>query len=145
MKIAVMILFSLSVFTVAAQPLRDFKTKTESNETERTQMLDQLRNDTKNRIKQEVGFVVKHFNVHGDYAWMEGTVQRKDGKPLTLPDEYMDCCHIEALFKRVNGSWLLKDHKAFSADVWYMCLLDQYTDADKIIFPEEIRESVRCN
>jgi hypothetical protein len=51
-------------------------------------MLDLLRNSIKNDIEQDVIFVVNHFLVAGNYAWMEGTVQRKDGKTLRFPDDY---------------------------------------------------------
>lgn len=145
MKTTLLLLFTCAVCTAGAQPLRDFKTKNESNITERTQMLDLLRIDTKNQIEQDVVFVVNHFKVLGSYAWMEGIVQRKDGKALRLPDEVMDCCHIEAFFKKVKGSWILKDRRAFSTDVWYMCLLDQYPEASPMIFPAAARESLYCD
>ncbi|NBV09591.1 MAG: hypothetical protein EBR91_04165 [Flavobacteriia bacterium] len=116
------------------QTLRDFKKKTETNAKERTAMLDLLRMDIKNSLEQDVVFVVNHFKVYGSYGWMEGTVQRKDGKALVFPDEGYDCCHVEALFKKVNGAWILKQNGAFSTDVSYTCILSTYPSANRQIF-----------
>jgi hypothetical protein len=76
--------------------------------------------------------------VYGAYAWMEGTVQRKDGKELKFPDEAYDCCHAEALFKKVNGAWVLKANGAFSTDVWYSCILSSYPEASRQIFSSNV-------
>jgi endoglucanase Acf2 len=131
----------LSVQLGYGQALRDFKKKTETNAKERTFMLDLLRTDIKNNLEQDVIFVVNHFKVYGNYAWMEGTVQRKDGKELKFPDEAYDCCHVEALFKKVNGSWILKENGAFSTDVWYACIVSSYLEASRQIFSERILSS----
>jgi len=120
------------------QTLRDFKKKTDENTKERTEMLDLLRIDIKNDLEQDVVFVVNHFKVYGSYAWMEGTVQRKDGKELKFPDEAYDCCHVEALFKKVNGAWVLKANGAFSTDVWYTCIVSSYPEARRQIFSSNV-------
>lgn len=121
-----------------SQSLRDFKKKTEANATERTAMLDLLRTDIKNEIEQDVVFVVNHFKVFGNYAWMEGTAQRKDGKELVLPVDGFDCCHVEALFKKVDNTWILKAQGSFSTDVWYACILTSYPEANRQIFSENV-------
>ena len=143
MRIFIFLLFTtlLSVQLGYGQTLRDFKKKTETNAKERTFMLDLLRTDIKNNLEQDVIFVVNHFKVYGNYAWMEGTVQRKDGKELKFPDEAYDCCHVEALFKKINGSWVLKANGAFSTDVWYVCIVTTYPDASRQIFSERILSS----
>lgn len=120
------------------QTLRDFKKKTDQNTKERTAMLDLLRIDIKNDLEQDVIFVVNHFNVYGIYAWMEGSVQRKDGKELKFPHDAYDCCHVEALFKKVNGSWVLKENGAFSTDLWYQCILSSYPEASRQIFSSNV-------
>lgn len=120
------------------QTLRDFKKKTDQNTKERTAMLDLLRTDIKNDLEQDVIFVVNHFNVYGIYAWMEGSVQRKDGKELKFPHDAYDCCHVEALFKKVNGSWVLKENGAFSTDVWYTCIVSSYPEASRQIFSSNV-------
>ena len=108
-------------------------------------MLDLLRTSVKNDIEQDVVFVVDHFLVSSTYSWMEGSVQRKDGKNPKMPADYYDCCHVEALFKKVGGKWILKENGAFSSDVWYSCLLDNYSDVNSDIFPVERLQFMRCN
>jgi len=140
MRIFIFLLFT-ALFSIQfsfSQTLRDFKKKTEENTKERTAMLDLLRTDIKNDLEQDVIFVVNHFKVYGTYAWMEGTVQRKDGKELKFPDEAYDCCHVEALFKKVNGAWVLKANGAFSTDVWYACILSSYPEASRQIFSSNV-------
>jgi hypothetical protein len=140
MRIFIFLLFTtlLSIQLSFSQTLRDFKKKTEENTKERTAMLDLLRTDIKNDLEQDVVFVVNHFKVYGTYAWMEGTVQRKDGKEIKFPDEAYDCCHVEALFKKVNGAWVLKANGAFSTDVWYACILSSYPEASRQIFSSNV-------
>ncbi len=140
MRIFIFLLFTtfISVQLGYGQTLRDFKKKNDSNAKERTAMLDLLRVDIKNDIEQDVVFVVNHFKVYGSYAWMEGTVQRKDGKELKFPDEAYDCCHVEALFKKVNGSWVLKANGAFTTDVWYVCIVSTYPEASRQIFSSNV-------
>ena len=140
MRFFIFLLFT-ALFSIQfsfSQTLRDFKKKTEENTKERTAMLDLLRTDIKNDLEQDVVFVVNHFKVYGTYAWMEGTVQRKDGKELKFPDEAYDCCHVEALFKKVNGAWVLKANGAFSTDVWYACILSSYPEASRQIFSSNV-------
>ncbi len=140
MRIFIFLLFS-TLMTIPfgfSQTLRDFKKKTETNAKERTAMLDLLRTDIKNNLEQDLIFVVNHFKTYGNYAWMEGTVQRKDGKDLKFPDEAYDCCHVEALFKKVNGSWVLKANGAFTTDVWYACIVSTYPEASRQIFSSNV-------
>jgi hypothetical protein len=140
MRIFIFLLFTtlFSIQLSFSQTLRDFKKKTEENTKERTAMLDLLRTDIKNDLEQDVIFVVNHFKVYGNYAWMEGTVQRKDGKELKFPDEAYDCCHVEALFKKINGSWVLKANGAFSTDVWYACIVSSYPEASRQIYSSNV-------
>jgi hypothetical protein len=143
MRFFIFLLFT-ALFSIQfsfSQTLRDFKKKTEENTKERTAMLDLLRTDIKNDLEQDVIFVVNHFKGYGTYAWMEGTVQRKDGKELKFPDEAYDCCHVEALFKKVNGAWVLKANGAFSTDVWYACILSSYPEASRQIFSSNVLTS----
>jgi hypothetical protein len=148
MKIIISLLFTtlISIPLCYSQTLRDFKKKTEENTKERTTMLDLLRADIKNDLEQDVIFVVNHFKVYSNYAWMEGSVQRKDGKELKFPHDAYDCCHVEALFKKVNGSWVLKANGAFSTDVWYTCILSSYPEANRQIFSSLVLTSnSECN
>lgn len=120
MKHLTLLLFLLFVgVAVQAQKIADFKVKNSTNTVERTAMLDLLRA----KMKAEEGgidykYVVNHFKVSGNFAWLMATAQRKDNKPLELED-YQDCCHVECLFKKVNGKWTIGEYGAFSTDVWY--------------------------
>lgn len=148
MRIIIFLLFTtvMSIQLGYSQTLRDFKNKTEENTMERTAMLDLLRADIKNDLEQDVIFVVNHFKVYGNYSWMEGSVQRKDGKELKFPHDAYDCCHVEALFKKVNGTWVMKANGAFSTDVWYLCILSSYPEASRLIFsPNVLSVNSDCN
>lgn len=138
------IIFGCLTLNVQSQSVRNFKVKNESNTRERTIMLDLLRADIKNDIEQDVIFVVNHFVVCGNYAWIEGTAQRKDGKKIVFPDDYYDCCQVQALFTKYEGLWYLEEIGAFSTDVWYSCLADNYEDIDLRIFSESTRSIVVC-
>ncbi|TGL50039.1 hypothetical protein EHQ55_07140 [Leptospira meyeri] len=129
-----MILFlTLGIF--AEPPVLDYKTKTKSNEKERTYLLDLLRANLSNEFKQEFVFVVEHFKISGDYAWFRGTAKRKDGKEISLSEDIpYDCCHVEALFKKVNGKWQISESGAFSTDVWWDGIQSRYPKATKEIF-----------
>lgn len=110
----------------------DFKVKNSTNTAERTIMLDLLRNQMKTDYKIEFKYVVDHFKVSGNFAWLRATAQRKDGKTLVLGDED-DCCHVECLYKKVNGKWTILEHAAFSTDVWYEGIQER-TGAPQAIF-----------
>ncbi|MBM9546507.1 hypothetical protein JWG40_05730 [Leptospira sp. 201903074] len=113
----------------------DYKTKTKANEKERTYLLDLLRTNLSNELKQEFIFVVEHFKISGDYAWFRGTAKRKDGKEISLSEEIpYDCCHVEALFKKTNGKWQISESAAFSTDVWWDGIQSRYPKATKEIF-----------
>jgi hypothetical protein len=144
-KISALLLIFLLAHSFHSQTLRNFKTKNETNLTERTYMLDLLRAEVRAMINQEVVFVVEHFMVSGNYAWMQGQVQLKNGSRPKMPSDGYDCCHVEALFKKVNGKWVVKEEGAFSTDVWYQCLYDRYRDVDMRIFSEEMRPYIKCD
>ena len=117
------------------QTTRDFKKKTSENETERTEMLNLARKNVFTQINQEVVFVVNHFKVCGNYAWFEGTVQRKDGQQLEFPGDYYDCCHAEGLFVKKNGKWTILEFHSFSTDCWYCGISERYPQVPKSVYP----------
>jgi hypothetical protein len=115
-----MLLICLTGFAAQAQKAVDFKTKTSTNTVERTAMLDLLRAKMKTEFQQEFKYVVNHFKVSGNFAWLKADAQRKDGKEISFnEEEAYDCCHVECLFKKVNGKWTISEYGAFSTDVWY--------------------------
>ncbi len=120
-----------------AQSMRDFKTKSSTNSVERTQMLDLLREGVYEQVHQEVIFVVNHFKVMNNYAYFEGTAQRKDGRSLEQSiDEDNDCCNCGALFKKTNGKWHVLESGYFPTDLWCAGLTDRYPSVPRAILTE---------
>ncbi len=128
--ILLLLFFQMQLFS---QKVSDYKTKTNENSKERTEMLDLFRAELKADYKTDFIFVVDHFKVCGNFAWFKGTVQRKDGKEIQLPDDGFDCCHVEALFKKNKGIWQILESGAFSTDVWWDGIWER-TAAPEIIF-----------
>jgi hypothetical protein len=118
------------------QTVVDLKTKTPSNEKERTLMLDILRAKLYEEHKQEFVFVVRHFKSGGAYAWFEGDAQRKDGSQIRFePDIPHDCCVVTALFKESGSKWHIVESGAFGTDVWWLGIGARHPDAPRSIFP----------
>ena len=135
MKKFITILFfanlSLSGFS---QSIQNYKIKTTSNAEDRTMMLDILRANLYQEFEQEFVFVVNHFKVGNGYAWFMGDAQRRDRQEIILPNYDYDCCHVEALFKRINGKWYLVESGAFSTDLWWDGIWEDHEDAPRGIF-----------
>ncbi|MDP9079842.1 MAG: hypothetical protein M3O71_20625 [Bacteroidota bacterium] len=134
-----LILFLL-LCTLKAYPqntIVDYKVKTTANAKERTEMLDALRAYLYKDLKMTLEFYVDHLKVANNYAWLQGSADRKDGKDLKFPDdgEY-DCCHVETLFQKKGGKWVVAEEGAFSTDVWYEGIAKKYRAAPKGIFPK---------
>jgi len=142
MKLKYLILFLL-LFTVKAYSqnaaVLDYKTKTAANTKERTEMLDALRAYLYKDLKMTLEFVVDNLKVAGSYAWFQGTAQRKDRKQISIPDrgDIFDCCHVEALFQKKSGKWVVAEGAAFSTDVWYEAIAKRYPAAPKGIWPKD--------
>ncbi|XDD42180.1 hypothetical protein AB3N58_12860 [Leptospira sp. WS60.C2] len=135
--LVIFIFYFLTIGLLSQSTVLDYKTKSKTNEVERTYLLDLLRARTSNEFKQEFIFVVEHFKLAGDYAWFRGTAKRKDGKEIVLSEDIpYDCCHVEALFKKVNGKWQIAESGAFSTDVWWDGIQQRYPKASKEIFME---------
>ncbi|MBB00655.1 MAG: hypothetical protein CMN34_06965 [Saprospirales bacterium] len=135
MKKFITILFfaNLSLFGFS-QSIQNYKIKTTSNAEDRTMMLDILRANLYQEFEQEFVFVVNHFKVGNGYAWFMGDAQRRDRQEIILPNYDYDCCHVEALFKRINGKWYLVESGAFSTDLWWDGIWEDHEDAPRGIF-----------
>jgi hypothetical protein len=133
-RILLTISMALFIHASFSQIIYDYKTKNVTNAKDRTMMLDIFRAKLYNDYKQEFVFVVNHFKVGNNYAWLIAEVQRKDGKKIQMPDDFWDCCHVEALFKKSRDKWLLVESSAFSTDVWWADICRRYPQAPKGIF-----------
>lgn len=130
------ILLAACLQTGFSQAVLNYKVKNAANEKDRTMMLDIYRASLYQEYKQEFIFVVNHFKVSQNYAWLMADVQRKDGKQVKMPDpDGYDCCHVEALFKKTDGKWYLVESGAFSTDVWFMNIRDKNRNVPRSIFP----------
>lgn len=131
-----LLLFSLRASSQNAA-VADYKVKTAANAKERTEMLDALRADLYKQTKMTLEFVVQHLKSAGNYAWFEGSAQRKDGKEMKFSeDEPNDCCHVEGLLQKRTGKWVVAEAMAFSTDVWYEAIAKRYPAAPKGIWPK---------
>ena len=134
-KLLLSIILIMGIQNYYSQVVRDFKAKNESNNKDRTMMLDVLRAELYEGYKQEFIFVVNHFKVSGNYAWFEGNAQRKDGKPIKFSDYAYDCCRVTTLFKKSNEKWDILESGAFCTDVCYAGICSRYRSAPRAIFP----------
>ena len=133
---SLLLLFTFCAYSQNATVV-DFKVKTAANAKERTEMLDLLHTRLYYYNKAAVEFVVKHFKAANNYAWFEGDAQRKDGKPITMRENDGDvCCHVEALFQKQAGRWVIAKNRAFTTDVWYSAISRKFPSAPKGIWPD---------
>ena len=135
-KIIISMMLMLVCPIMYSQDVRDFKIKNESNIKDRTMMLDILRAELYEDFKQEFIFVVNHFKVSQNYAWFEGTAQRKDGREIVFnSEEEHDCCLVTSLFKKSNGKWYIEESGAFGTDEQRVGISYRYP-APRAIFPK---------
>ena len=120
------------------QGILDYKIKNASNAKDRTAILDVYREYLYRQYKQEFVFVVKHFKIGNNFGWLMADLKRKDGGSLVLPSDEgeSDCCHVEALFRRTNGRWIIVEHMEFSNDIWWQGIGRRYPTAPPAIFDE---------
>jgi hypothetical protein len=136
MKIVQVIFFVLALAfwhqPTIAQKIYDYRVKTASNSAERGKMLDIIRKKLRNDYSQEFVFSVRKLKISSGFAWFQGEVSRKDGKPVKVGLDD-DCCHVEALLKQKGGNWMIVQMGAFSTDVWWEDLSNT-TGAPQSIF-----------
>ena len=131
-----LLLFAFKAYPQSATVL-DYKVKTAVNAKERTEMLDALRAYLYKDLKMTLEFYVDHLKVANNYAWFQGSADRKDGKDIKFDEDAYDCCHVEALLKKQGGKWVVAEGAAFSTDVWYEAIAKKYPAAPKGIFPKD--------
>lgn len=125
-KVLAILLFFICSFFANSQNI-SYKKENSINKVNRKLMLELFRTELKKQYKQEFKFIVKTFNVLPQYAWLMAEAVRKDDKKIVFPnDAEYDCCHVEVLFKKVNGKWKILESGSFSTDVWFDGIWDRY-------------------
>lgn len=110
--------------------------------TERAALLDTLRPAVENELKQPIVFVIAQINVQGNWAFVDGRVQTREGKvPNWKGTKYADAARygaqsdgISALLKRTGGKWRVVVKAIGCTDVCYVDWWRRYK-APKAIFP----------
>ncbi|MBP6430307.1 MAG: hypothetical protein KA319_00895 [Ferruginibacter sp.] len=121
-KIITLLMVFACLQTTHAQQIKNYKIANDTNKTERTLMLNLVRDKLYKEFKQEFVFSVDVFNVSKKYAWITADALRKDGKAIVFKEDeasFMDCCGVQALLIKKNNSWVVEEYGAFSTDVWY--------------------------
>lgn len=98
---------------------------------ERKAILDVVRPLAERDLGAPVEFVVGEFNVAGDMAFVALKAQRPGGgaiDPYRTPFakrngeeavSMFDCCHVEAVLQKKQGSWTVLESGVGATDVWY--------------------------
>ena len=109
---------------------------------ERKAILDALRVPVERELKQPIDFAADHFNVQGNWAFVDGRSQTPDGKePNFRITKYADAIKYGAfdnnyfgLAKRTGGTWKVVTWAIGCTDVCYADWWRRYR-APKAIFP----------
>ena len=114
----------------------------EKGSPERKAILDALRVPVERELKQPVVFAANHFNVQGNWAFVDGRLQTPDGKePNFRITKYADAIkygafdnNVFGLAKRTGGAWKVVTWAIGCTDVCYLDWWQRYR-APKAIFP----------
>ena len=109
---------------------------------ERKPLLDALRTPVEKDLGQEVQFVVRTLRVQGDWAFVVGQPQLRDGAPIdyartryaeAIAEGMFDGGTVFALLKRGNGQWKTTTFVIGPTDVAYAAWPDEF-GAPKSLF-----------
>ncbi len=134
--ISIFILILFLSGSAISQKALDLAVETPENRTERNVILNTV--EELMSLEEDIIFDVTHLKISKDYAWFQGNVLLKDGTPLELRSDFLDCCHVEGLFEKKNGIWEEVSFAAFSTDCWYCGISKEYPKVPKKIFPKGI-------
>ncbi|HEX2639473.1 MAG TPA: hypothetical protein VHL50_02830 [Pyrinomonadaceae bacterium] len=131
-------LLAVSILAINAQKVHT----PEKGSAERKAILDALRAPVERELKQPVVFAADHFNVQGNWAFIDGRSQTPDGKePNFRITKYADAIKYGAfdnnffgLAKRTGSTWKVVTWAIGCTDVCYVDWWRRYR-APKAIFP----------
>ncbi len=121
----------LANYTAQAQTSAAVYTPQRGNP-ERKAILDAVRPIAERDLGVPVEFVVTEFNVSEDWAFVALNSQRPGGRPIDPNStpflqregqeaiEMFDCCHVEAILRRSQGSWQVIQAGVGATDLWFM-------------------------
>lgn len=109
---------------------------------ERAAILNALRVPVEKELKQKIQFSIEHFNVQGNWAFLDGASQNMaGGEPNFKGTDYQGRIDVDAfdnnifaLFKRTGGRWKVVTYQIGCTDVCYLPWAKDYK-APKAIFP----------
>jgi hypothetical protein len=135
---ALFIVFIFSVSGVFAQTVHT----PEKGSAERTEILNALRLPVEKLLNQKIQFAVDHFNVQGNWAFLDGKPQNSTGsEPNYKGTEYQEAIkagmfdnNFFALLKKTGGKWRVVKYQIGCTDVCYLPWAKDYR-APKAIFP----------
>lgn len=112
----------------------------EKGSPERTAILEVIRKPVEKAYKQKIVFVIKQFNVLGNWAFVSATPNLPSGGPPSVkgtgfegyPDAYDN--NFFGLLRRSGGKWRLITHGIGCTDVCYADWWRRHK-APKAIFP----------
>ena len=94
---------------------------------ERKQIMDAMRPVAELELGTSIEFVVRTLNLSGNYAYAEVEAQRTGGAHIDIAKtpfgrsnadslDFIDCCHIESILQKRNGSWVVIERTAYATD-----------------------------
>ena len=114
----------------------------EKGSAERTAIFNALRVPVEKELKQKIQFATQNFNVQGNWAFIDGTLQNPTGgEPNFKKTEYQKRIDVDifdnnifALLKKTGGKWRVVTYQISCTDVCYLSWARDYK-APKAIFP----------
>ena len=108
--------------------------------TERTAILDAIRDPLEDHIHQKVIFRVSHLKVQDNWAFLMAEARTKDDKPINYKGTIFEHDAEEwdegviAILRYKRNRWYVVNHSFFASDVWWHGMHEPLR-APKAIFP----------
>ncbi|MBV9773481.1 MAG: hypothetical protein JO040_06000 [Gemmatimonadetes bacterium] len=141
-RIATLLLLALALFCFPASAQRSAHTPPPGS-AERAAVLDAVRQVAQKKLRQPVRFQVTHLKVQDGWAFLQGTPERANGKPVdyrgTLYQDAIDAGAFEETVtalvrKQPGGAWRVVEYDLGATDVVWEPWPRQY-HAPRAIFP----------
>lgn len=139
-KLLLISIFITALFAVSSSAQKVYTPAKGS--AERAAILSALRLPVEKELKQKIIFSIEHFNVQGNWGFLDGAPQNTGGgKPNYRGTVYQNAIdagmfdnNLFALLKKTKGKWKVVTYAIGCTDVCYMTWPEDYK-APKAIFP----------